>query len=75
MCLEVSSLPKKQTVSICLCFIHYIFQILCRPSDSTIADFQMGVYVRLDVPTFQQILTALSTNLTSAPIYVDTKSQ
>ncbi|XP_043962751.1 adhesion G protein-coupled receptor F5 [Gambusia affinis] len=44
-----------------------------RPSDPTIADFQMGVYVRLDVPTFQQILTALSTNLTSAPIYVDTK--
>ncbi|XP_007567797.1 adhesion G protein-coupled receptor F5 [Poecilia formosa] len=37
------------------------------------ADFQMDVYVRLDIPKLQQILNGLTVNLSSAPIYVDTK--
>ncbi|XP_027895708.1 adhesion G-protein coupled receptor F1 [Xiphophorus couchianus] len=44
-----------------------------RPLEPTTADFQMDVYVRLDLTNLQQILNGLTVNLSSAPIYVDTK--
>ncbi|MEQ2215873.1 hypothetical protein XENOCAPTIV_007140, partial [Xenoophorus captivus] len=38
-----------------------------------IADFVVNVSVRLDTPKLQDILTSLQSNLSSGPIYVDTK--
>ncbi|XP_047244281.1 adhesion G protein-coupled receptor F4 [Girardinichthys multiradiatus] len=44
-----------------------------RSLTSPIADFVVNVSVRLDTPKLQDILTSLQSNLSSGPIYVDTK--